>query len=394
MKTVPLGDVASFIRGVTFKPSDVLDRPTETSVGIMRTKNVQAELDTSDILQIPRDLVRRSDQYLRSGDVLVSSANSWNLVGRCSWVPELVAPAAIGGFVTALRVASDQVEPRYLYRWFSSPHTQAEVRNSANQTTNIANMNLKRCEALKIPLPSLDEQRRIATILDHVDALRAKQRRVMALAEGLGLAIFHEMFGDPDAPNSGQPAVRFGDIAELQGGRNLVADDSAARTPFRVLKISAVTSGKFKPWEAKPLPVEYMPPEAHLVRPGDLLISRANTAELVGAVAYVPACPPNLVLPDKIWRFVWKDTASVPLYYWALLSTPALRRRISRLSSGTGGSMKNISKAKLEQLELPYADPAQQRAFQKRLAAVPAPSVTEFDELFSALQSRAFSGEL
>lgn len=147
MKTVALGDIPSFIRGVTFKPGDVLDRPIETSVGVMRTKNVQVELDTSDILQIPRDLVRRPDQYLRRGDVLVSSANSWNLVGRCSWVPELAAPAAIGGFVTALRVASDQLEPRYLYRWFSSPRTQAEVRNSANQTTNIANLNLKRCQA-------------------------------------------------------------------------------------------------------------------------------------------------------------------------------------------------------------------------------------------------------
>lgn len=330
---------------------------------------------------------------LEPGDILLNEASgSPSEVGKPAiWNGE-IADCAFQN--TLLRVrCGPQADPQYLLHYFRH---QAATAAFARGSRGVGINHLGRDALSKwpVPLPPLGDQRRIAAILDRADALRAKRRTAMKLVEGLSLSIFLEMFGDPDEPRSGQQAVRFGEIADLQGGRNLVAEDSVARNKYQVLKISAVTSGVFKPWEAKPLPADYTPPDAHLVRPGDLLISRANTAELVGAVAYVPASPPNLVLPDKIWRFVWKDPASVPLYYWALLSTPALRRRISRLSSGTGGSMKNISKAKLEQLELPYADPAQQRAFQKRLAAIPTLSVVEFDELVAALQSRAFAGQL
>lgn len=248
---------------------------------------------------------------------------------------------------------------------------------------------------LRIPTPpNLDEQRRIAGILDHADMLRAKRRQVIRRLDTLAQSIFIDMFGDPDTALKTGPSTKFGDIADLEGGRNLVADDDQARSDYRVLKISAVTSGEFKSAESKPLPINYRPPNEHLVRQGDLLISRANTTELVGAVAYVDEVAQNLALPDKIWRFVWHDTASVPLYYWALFRTPTIRHRIGRLSSGTGGSMKNISKAKLERLELPQVDIARQLEFAKRISSIPRTSLRELDELIAALQSRAFRGEL
>lgn len=108
------------------------------------------------------------------------------------------------------------------------------------------------------------------------------------------------MFGDPAAYVDSDNALRFGEIADLQGGRNLVADDEHSASTFRVLKISAVTSGQFKAAESKPLPAEYQPPPEHIVRCRDLLMSRANTTELVGAVAYVEKTPANVALPDKI----------------------------------------------------------------------------------------------
>ena len=84
-----LGDVASFVRGITFKPGDVVPVGSPGSVACMRTKNVQSELDLSDVWGIPESFVKRADQYLLTGDLLVSSANSWNLVGKCCRVPQL-----------------------------------------------------------------------------------------------------------------------------------------------------------------------------------------------------------------------------------------------------------------------------------------------------------------
>jgi type I restriction enzyme S subunit len=247
-----------------------------------------------------------------------------------------------------------------------------------------------------IPYCSLAEQRRIAAILDQADAIRAKRRQVLAHLDTLTQSTFHAMFGDPDAAVE---VMRFGEVADLAGGRNLVADDARARSEYRVLKISAVTTGRYKPDESKPLPDDYVPPDAHIVRSGDLLMSRANTTELVGAVAFVDSTPPNLVLPDKIWRFRWKVDA-VPAFWHSLLSSPAMRRRISQLSSGTGGSMKNVSKAKLETMPVPLVSADLQRTFAARVERINAQravvqrALAADDELFAALQSRAFRGAL
>jgi len=138
----------------------------------MRTKNVQEELDESDIVWIPASHIRNSSKYLNPGDILVSSANSWNLVGKGCWVPELQYPASAGGFISILRGNPDTVDLRYLYHWFVSPQTQAKLRSYSNKTTNISNLDHARTLATEIPLPPLEEQRRIAAILDKAGSLQ------------------------------------------------------------------------------------------------------------------------------------------------------------------------------------------------------------------------------
>ena len=180
LATVKLGDVASFIRGITFKPEDVVPVGTDGSVACLRTKNVQKSLETSDVWAVDQSHVKRSDQFLEHGDILVSSANSWNLVGKCCWVPELYQRTTFGGFISALRADSQLVLPRFLFRWFSSNRIQATVRSFGRQTTNISNLDFGRCLKLELPLPPLSEQRRIAEVLDRAEALRAKRREAIA----------------------------------------------------------------------------------------------------------------------------------------------------------------------------------------------------------------------
>ncbi len=87
VSTVRLGDVVNFIRGVTFKPDDVCVPGTSNSVVCMRTKNIQADLDETDLIAVDRSFVKRQEQRLCEGDLLISSANSWNLVGKSVFVP-------------------------------------------------------------------------------------------------------------------------------------------------------------------------------------------------------------------------------------------------------------------------------------------------------------------
>ncbi|WP_248122535.1 restriction endonuclease subunit S [Micrococcus lacusdianchii] len=184
-----LGDVAGFVRGVTFKPADV----SNEGVPVMRTKNVQKRLDLSDVIRIPADLVRNEDKYLRPGDTLVSSANSYNLVGKCCFVGELPERSAIGGFVAALRPGPD-VDPMFLYHWFNSDRIQETVRSFGNQTTNISNLNIKRTLTLRLPDVPLSVQREFAAVVAKVDAQRERIERALALEDELFASLQYRAF--------------------------------------------------------------------------------------------------------------------------------------------------------------------------------------------------------
>lgn len=253
----------------------------------------------------------------------------------------------------------------------------------------------------KIPLPPLSEQKRIAEILDAAEALRAKRRAALALLDELTQSIFLDMFGDAEVQVSKWPVHKIAEyVNEFQGGKSLESNDDHS-SQYRVLKVSAVTGMKFRPEESKPIDDDYEPPEDHYVRNGDLLFSRANTTELVGAVAYVTNCPQNLLLPDKLWRFVWKDKKVVhPLFVWYLFQTRPVRREIGNRATGTSGSMKNISKEKLFGIPTILPPIELQQTFADRIIAIERmqdrqkESLTELDQLFASLQHRAFRGEL
>lgn len=335
----------------------------------------------------------RARQLVAEGDILVSTVRP-NLNAVAVVPAELDGATASTGF-TVLRPAA-ALNGRFLFHWVRSHDFISDMVRKATGASYPA-VSDRIVKESAIPAHPLNEQRRIAAILDHADDLRAKRRRTLSHLDTLTQSIFHDMFDDPDYAVQ---TVNFGEVAGLSGGRNLVADDSDSKSEYRVLKISAVTTGKFKPWESKPLPENYEPPAAHLVRTGDLLMSRANTTELVGAVAYVYEAPSNLALPDKVWRFVWREQDGEPMFYQALFQTGSIRRRISQLSSGTGGSMKNVSKSKLETMQLPKVAASEQRAFANRAAGVNVQRASVLaaqaadEELFASLQSRAFRGEL
>ncbi|MDX1743525.1 MAG: hypothetical protein R3186_08020, partial [Ruegeria sp.] len=235
------------------------------------------------------------------------------------------------------------------------------------------------------------------------DALRRLRTRALDKLNTLGQAIFHEMFGDLTSNERGFQLAKIADVIEgFDTGKSLAEDPDAKRLDgFRVLKISSVTSGRFKPEEAKPLPESYIPPEEHIVQEGDLLFSRANTSQLIGATAFVDIAASNLVLPDKLWRFVWRvDNPVLPVFIKALFSSAPFRREIRKRASGTSGSMKNIGKAKVMSIPIGLPQLPAQRDFAKKLEAVEqqmqmlSKQVSAADTLFASLQHRAFRGEL
>ena len=193
----------------------------------MRTKNIQANLDQADLIAVRSTVVKSPEKMVSEGDILVSSANSWNLVGKCCQVRDLQFPSTAGGFISILRPTTEDLDAEYLYRWFSSGEVQATLRSFGNQTTNISNLNHKRTLKLQVPLPPLAEQQRIAGILDAADALRAKRRESLAQLDTLLQSTFLDMFGDPVTNPMGWDRKPLGEVIRVKSGDGLVSKDMA-----------------------------------------------------------------------------------------------------------------------------------------------------------------------
>lgn len=168
---------------------------------------------------------------------------------------------------------------------------------------------------------------------------------------------------------SDQPTL--GDVLlDIQAGKSFQTAEVLARPDeLGVLKVSAVTWSDFQPDEAKALNGEYVPDVNHRVRKGDLLISRANTKEFVGAVVLVDRDYPFRLLSDKTLRLVVdEDRASKEYLLFALRASKA-RRHIEHYATGTSDSMRNIAQEVITSVPIDLPPMPDQRRIASRLRA-------------------------
>ncbi len=118
-----------------------------------------------------------------------------------------------------------------------------------------------------------------------------------------------------------------------------------------VLKVSAVSYGKFDPLSAKVIEGSELIRAKTNPKRGQIIISRSNTEDLVGASAYIESDYPNLFLPDKLWQTIPKKHADMRWLSYVLASDHA-RYTLSKLATGTSGSMKNITQGELLSLKI------------------------------------------
>jgi type I restriction enzyme, S subunit len=161
---------------------------------------------------------------------------------------------------------------------------------------------------------------------------------------------------------AGWSYVRLGQLLHaIEAGLNVKCEERApVGNEAGLVKISAVTWGRFDEQQSKTLPLEMQPDERNRIHTGDLLISRANTIELVGACVIVGEIQKRLYLSDKVLRLRVHEPSKRWINY--ALKTPQMRKAIQSSSTGNQLSMRNIPQDKLRALVIPLApEPEQQR---------------------------------
>jgi len=356
---VALGDIFTIARGGSPRPIDAFltDDPSGVNWIMIGDAVEGSKYISSTKKRIRREGVARS-RSVNPGDLLLTNSMSF---GR----PYILdTPGCIHDGWLVLSPRRDDIVPDFFYHLLGSRPLYEQFSQLAAGAV-VKNLNIDLVKSVRVSLPPLAEQRRIADILDRADAIRRKRKDVITLSEELLRSAFLEMFGDPVKNPMGWEVKTLGDVIErLEAGWSANGDARRRRSDeFGVLKVSAVTSGEFRADEHKAVsPVQI---DRELVTPhaGDLLFSRANTRELVAATCLVERDEPRLFLPDKLWRVVPRSRYATTPYLRFLLAHRRFRGELTKTATGTSGSMLNISMDKLRGLLGPIPPLALQQRF-------------------------------
>lgn len=167
---VRLGDFTNIIRGITFPGNEKSQFQAPGKIACLRTANVQEQIDWDDLIYISDSFVKRDDQYLQEHDIVMSMANSRELVGKVALasLPDNIK-FTFGGFLSVLRPLV--VNEIYLMALLRCETYKSQLIESASQTTNIANISLAKLNPLPVCIPPAKEQIHIVKKMNELMSL-------------------------------------------------------------------------------------------------------------------------------------------------------------------------------------------------------------------------------
>ncbi|MCL2908244.1 restriction endonuclease subunit S [Shewanella fodinae] len=250
---------------------------------------------------------------------------------------------------------------------------------------------------IKIPLPPLAEQQRIATILDKADAIRQKRQQAIKLAEDFLRSVFLEMFGDPVTNPKGWTV---GTIRDLVTSVNYGTSAKASETDgeFPILRMGNITyEGKWDFTDLKYIDLSEKDQDKYLAKKGDLLFNRTNSKELVGKTAVFNE-EESMAIAGYLIRVRTNELGN-PWYISAYLNSIHGKQTLLNMCKSIVG-MANINAQELQDIQIMLPPLSLQDRFASIVNAVNerlsknAVSSNYLTDLFNALSQKAFSGQL
>lgn len=306
---------------------------------------------------------------------------------------------------------------KYVCNYLQTNLYWGQISEKAQGTTRL-NVNANVLKNLIIPLPPLAEQQRIVdrieSLFAKLDEAKEKAQAVVDSFETRKAAILHKAFtGELTAKWREEHNIskttwgekKWGDFLQsIEAGKNWSAEGRPPEgTEFGVVKVSAVTWGKFDELESKTCVVAEQWNSKTQIHKGDFLFSRANTLQLVGNCVIVRNISKRLMLSDKILRFKFDEIAH-PRFVLYFTRSRIYREQVEQLASGNQDGMRNISQKNLKLVSFPIPTVVEQieiisildRAFAKEQQAKEAAEAVldQIDLMKKSILARAFRGEL
>ena len=254
---------------------------------------------------------------------------------------------------------------------------------------------------IRVPLPQLSEQRRIAAILDKADALRAKRREALAQLDRLAQSIFVEMFGDPiENPKGWASDLTLGDVADIVSGvtkgRNLTGK-TTREVPY--LAVSNVQDMRLSLDAVKVIEATEAEIVRYSLRNGDLLLTEGGDPDKLGRGTLWRSQLPECIHQNHVFRVRLKSNRLTPHYLnWLIGSQRGKQYFLKSAKQTTGIASINMTQLRGFPLLIPPLE--RQQKFDALLNAIAnwkkslEKSMQALDEMFSSVQSCGFKGEL
>jgi type I restriction enzyme S subunit len=393
-KSVALGDLAASVDyGLT---ASAIERPVGPK--FLRITDIQDDsVNWNTVPWCECDEKSAQSSRLKDGDIVFARTGA--TTGKSFLIRNCPPDAVFASYLIRVRVGDD-AEPRFVSHFFQTRDYWAQITKSARGVAQ-PGVNASTLKTLKVPLPSLPEQRRIAEILDRAEALRAKRRAAIAQLDTLTQSIFLDLFGDPaNNPRAWPESKSLGEVADIVSGvtkgRSLEGK-STREVPYlavvnvqdRFLNMSVVK--KIEATEAEIQQFKLLPE--------DLLLTEGGDPDKLGRGTLWSGELPECIHQNHVFRVRLKSPDLHPLFLNWLVGSSRGKRYFLRSAKQTTG-IASINMTQLRGFPLLMPPINLQREFASRVAAVnkliiaSRASLAELNGLFAGLQFRAFQGEL
>ncbi|MEP7766004.1 hypothetical protein [Sanguibacter sp. 25GB23B1] len=372
--------------------------------GVLKTTAIQAGAFSSDEnKELPSELVPRPALEVREGDLLLTCAGPRSRCGVPALVRSTQARRMLSGKMYRFRPTA-AIDPRYLEAYLLSPGAQKLI-NAMKTGISDSGLNLTKDRFLGLPVPvfPLSEQVRIVDILEeHFSRLDAADRLLDRIARQTQALLRGRL--DAIVWHVGAPTTTVSALLResMRNGHSAAAVRSGPG--IRTLTLTAVTRNKFdneftKITSADPARVRDL-----WLRPGDVLVQRSNTPELVGTTAMYTGPADWAIFPDLLIRLRADTDAVLPGYLTLALRTERAHRNLRAKAKGLAGSMPKIDQSAIGSTLLPVPGISEQRAtlieaqgaidVSERLDLASRSARVRSTSLRRALLAAAFSGRL
>ncbi|MCP4576033.1 MAG: restriction endonuclease subunit S [Deltaproteobacteria bacterium] len=389
-KKVSVGEICSVVtKGTT--PTTLGMSYVERGIPFLRAQNLQdgkvvLGKDTLYIDQKTNQALSRS--IIQENDILLSIAGT---IGRSAIVPKGTPQLNCNQAVAILRPTS-KINPKFLRLCLDSIDSQAQI-NGSKVTATISNLSLSQIKGLKIPLPPLPDQKRIAAILDKADVIRRKRRQALKLADDFLRATFLDMFGDPVTNPKGWEVKPLSELCDVRDGTH--DSPKYVQDGYPLITSKNVKNGK----------LDFS--EVNLISEDDFLqINKRSAVDVGDIIMPMIGTIGNPVLVETSRKFAIKNVALIKFiqtsikndYILHLLKSHYFEWIIQR--SNRGGTQKFIALKDIRSFPIPVPDIRQQSKFSDLRMKIKAVNASEdelgsaSDTLFNSLTQRAFRGEL